>query len=216
MPWRAVWGGIAAWFFLTSGTTVSAASGQRQCSLRLVHRRATRGHDLSRATEASSLTEGRCPPQVRSHRRLCVNLSGNSLSKEVLGPWLWNDCSLKKLRVSGGYTLEVQALKGAAPAASTLSLTGEDIGPLEQEALTHLFKFNGTVTELNGIIFDEDMRSIDLSMAPLELYEVVFVAKRLGLNNALTSLNLSGCAIDAEGMDYLSKAIGTHKYIEVK
>ena len=42
-------------------------------------------------------------------------------------------------------------------------------------------------------------------------YEVVFLAKRLGQNFALLYLNVSGCAIDAEGMAYLAPALGAHK-----
>jgi len=36
---------------------------------------------------------------------------------------------------------------------------------------------------------------------------VVFLAKRVDLNHALLSLNLSGCAIDAEGMSFLAKVM---------
>ena len=53
-----------------------------------------------------------------------------------------------------------------------MALTGDDVGPLEQEALSHLLKFNVTCLELNGIVFDEDMVSVDLSLSPLDLYEV--------------------------------------------
>ena len=50
-----------------------------------------------------------------------------------------------------------------------MNLVGEDIGPLEQEALCHLLKFNVTCFELNGVVMEEDQTSVDLNLVPLEL-----------------------------------------------
>lgn len=55
---------------------------------------------------------------------------------------------------------------------------------------------------------------MDLSLAPLELYEVIFIAKRLDLNFVILDLNLSGCSVDAEGGAFLAQAIGKHKSLQ--
>jgi hypothetical protein len=115
----------------------------------------------------------RCP-QLHTREGLSLNLSGNSISREVVGEWLWSGCRLEALRVSGGYTLRVRELRGEPgrdgdPAAAVLDLAHEDLGPLEQVALAQLLKFNNACVELNGIVFDEEMASVDLSFAPLDL-----------------------------------------------
>jgi len=55
---------------------------------------------------------------------------------------------------------------------------------------------------------------VDLSLAPLELYEVIFIAKRLDLNFVVLDLNLSGCSVDAESGAFLVQAIGKHKSLQ--
>jgi hypothetical protein len=117
-------------------------------------------------------------------------------------------------------SLKVQELKGLVGAegdevSTTVEVSSDDVGPLEQEALSHILKFNNVATELNGILIDASITSVDLSLAPLELYEIVFLSKRLDLSFKLTDLNLSGCAIDADGMTHLAPSIGLHKTIEV-
>jgi hypothetical protein len=109
--------------------------------------------------------------EVGTKKGLHVDLGGNGLGKEVVGTWLWNACELETLRLTGGgFTLSVQDLKGLPrlspsgqivhEALEVLNLTQEDIGPMEQEALSHLFKFNSACCELNGLIFHDNMTSV--------------------------------------------------------
>jgi hypothetical protein len=109
--------------------------------------------------------------EVSTKKGLHVDLGGNGLGKEVVGTWLWNACALETLRLTGGgFTLSVQDLKGLPTvgpsgqivheALEVLNLTQEDIGPIEQEALSHLFKFNSACCELNGLIFHDNMTSV--------------------------------------------------------
>lgn len=163
-----------------------------------------------------------------------LDLSGNNISKDVVGEWLWSSCNIFEMRLSGTFVLPVQDVKGAyhihppsstsalrdphenemSPPPQTLSLLDQDIGPLEQEALAQCFRLNTVCTELNGIIFDTEIETVDLSLAPLELYEIIFVARRLDLNFSIRSLNLSGCAVDAEGSVFLAQSIGSHKTLK--
>ena len=53
------------------------------------------------------------------------------------------------------------------------------------------------------------MRS--LHHIPLEVYEIVFVAKRLSLHFTCTSLNLCGCAVTAEATEFLADAVKEHR-----
>jgi hypothetical protein len=50
--------------------------------------------------------------EVMTRKNLTVNLSGNTMHRDVVGPWLWNSCNFKQLVLSTGFKLEVQQLKG--------------------------------------------------------------------------------------------------------
>jgi hypothetical protein len=113
--------------------------------------------------------------EVGTKKGLHVDLGGNGLGKDVVGTWLWNACALETLRLTGGgFTLNVSDLKGLpiyGPSGDVvdeplevLDLTQEDIGPIEQEALSHLLKFNNACCELNGLVFYDDMTSVNKYM----------------------------------------------------